>query len=273
VSCSNSNSNSPSRGQLGKPAPRGKRLSPVSSVSSTVNSPCRGSTVKNVSREKCVSPVGNASNSKDDVEKSRRRTCKRPIVVKKDGKNVDEVFGGPKPKDEVPEPCRTCGRPEQPERFHSHPPPSSHRQRSAPRRQHDNNNNEDSTPAVTKSSVRKPVPMKYRSGKSKRTESETGSGASLPTKVPSPDPPKKNSSDTKTPEMQRPDRKSPRAGRGGVFLVLDDRGSDKPVVRSGPRTVLCYLCGREFGTASYPLHEPHCLQVSGSHPRVKDPLA
>ncbi|XP_023723625.1 uncharacterized protein LOC111873274 isoform X2 [Cryptotermes secundus] len=269
ASCTNSNSNSPSRGPLGKPRQRETRLSPVSSVGSAANSPSRESNVKNVSREKRVLPVGNNNVSEDNAEKPRRRTCKRPVVVKKDGKNVDEVFGGPKPRDEVPEPCRTCGRPEQPERFHSHPPPSSHRKTSAARRQHDNNNNnnnnnnEDTRPAVTKSSVRKPVPMKYRSGKSKRRESSVvgpGGEASAPNKVPSPDSLKRNSSDTKTSEVQNVDRKSPRAGTRGVFLVLDDKGSDKPIVRSGPRTVLCYLCGREFGTASYPLHEPHCLQ-------------
>jgi hypothetical protein len=165
----------------------------------------------------------------------------------------------------VPEPCRTCGRPEQPERFHSHPPPSSHQQR----RQQDSNNNDDVTrPAVTKSSVRKPVPIKYRSGKSNRRKSEvakTEAETSVTSKVPSPVSRRRNTSvevDTKTVEMQRVDRKSSRSAGGGVFLVLDDRGSDRPLVRPGPRTVLCYLCGREFGTASYPLHEPHCLQVS-----------
>jgi hypothetical protein len=122
-------------------------------------------------------------------------------------------------------------------------------------------------PAVTKSSVRKPVPIKYRSGKSSRRKLETAKTetATAVTKVPSPDPLSRKTSvelDSKTVEMKRVDRKSPRGSRGGGFLVLDDKGSERPIVRSGPRTVLCYLCGREFGTASYPLHEPHCLQVS-----------
>ena len=269
VICTNSNSSSPSRGPV-KPAPREKRVSPVSSINNTFNSPSRAAVVKNVAREKRVSPVGNTNSVSnndggDADEKQSRRTCRRPVVVKRDGKIVDEVFGGPKLSDEVPEPCRTCGRPEQPERFHSHPPPSSHQQR----RQQDNNNNDDVTkPVVTKSSVRKPVPIKYRSGKSNRRKLEvakTETETSVAGKVPSPDPLRRKTSvevDTKTVEMQRVDRKSPRSGGGGVFLVLDDRGSDRPIVRSGPRTVLCYLCGREFGTASYPLHEPHCLQVS-----------
>lgn len=269
VICTSSNSSSPSRGPA-KPAPREKRVSPVSSINNTISSPSRASVVKNVAREKRVSPVGNTNSvisnvGGDAAEKPSRRTCRRPVVVKKDVKIVDEVFGGPKLSDEVPEPCRTCGRPEQPERFHSHPPASSHQRR----RQQDSNNNDDVTrPAVSKSSVRKPVPIKYRSGKSNRRKLEvakTEPETPVTSKVPSPDPPRKKTSvevDTKAVEMQRVDRKSPRSGGGGVFLVLDDRGSDRPIARSGPRTVLCYLCGREFGTASYPLHEPHCLQVS-----------
>ncbi|XP_050402830.1 zinc finger protein 474 [Patella vulgata] len=28
----------------------------------------------------------------------------------------------------------------------------------------------------------------------------------------------------------------------------------------GPRTLVCYICGREFGTKSLPIHEPQCLE-------------
>ncbi|XP_021938148.1 uncharacterized protein LOC110838834 isoform X2 [Zootermopsis nevadensis] len=268
---------SPASCSNGNPAPTDKRVSPVSIVSSTTNSPSRGSVVKNVPREKRVPHVGsrNSSNvSEDKIEKQSRRTCKRPVVVRKNGENVLEAFGGPKPSDEVPEPCRTCGRPEQPERFHSHPPPTSHRLRSAARRQHDDNNNnshhqddasynnnnnnhrDDATKSVvSKSSVSKPVPMNYRSGKSIRRRSDltkTAAGKPAPITVSLGARP-----DAKTAEMQPAGRKSPmNTGRGGGHLVPDDR----PPVRPGPRTVLCYLCGREFGTASFPLHEPHCLQ-------------
>lgn len=31
------------------------------------------------------------------------------------------------------------------------------------------------------------------------------------------------------------------------------------------RLVLCYLCGKEFGTASLPFHEPQCLKVGQKH--------
>ena len=32
-----------------------------------------------------------------------------------------------------------------------------------------------------------------------------------------------------------------------------------PVIQK-PRTVVCYICGREFGTKSISIHEPQCLQ-------------
>ena len=37
----------------------------------------------------------------------------------------------------------------------------------------------------------------------------------------------------------------------------DDGGYKVPVK---PRTVVCYLCGREFGTQSLSIHEPQCLK-------------
>ncbi len=29
-----------------------------------------------------------------------------------------------------------------------------------------------------------------------------------------------------------------------------------------PKGVVCYICGREFGYASFGVHEPQCLKVS-----------
>ncbi|KAM5299094.1 zinc finger protein 474-like [Ctenodactylus gundi] len=31
-------------------------------------------------------------------------------------------------------------------------------------------------------------------------------------------------------------------------------------IPAGPRTLICYICGREFGTLSLPIHEPKCLE-------------
>ncbi|XP_066567419.1 zinc finger protein 474-like [Amia ocellicauda] len=36
--------------------------------------------------------------------------------------------------------------------------------------------------------------------------------------------------------------------------------SATPKAPSKPRTLVCYICGREFGTKSLPIHEPQCLE-------------
>ena len=55
-----------------------------------------------------------------------------------------------------------------------------------------------------------------------------------------------------------------RGGRGGG-IGGEGGGSNaslgsKTHGQSGPRTVVCYICGREFGTKSLPIHEPQCLE-------------
>lgn len=76
-----------------------------------------------------------------------------------------------------------------------------------------------------KSTVQKPLPIKF---KSKKSEKAAG--------------------DTKK-EEKREDKKEVKQ-EGSVTHA-----------QFGPRTLTCYICGREFGTASLHLHEPRCLQV------------
>ncbi|XP_067839122.1 zinc finger protein 474-like [Heptranchias perlo] len=37
-------------------------------------------------------------------------------------------------------------------------------------------------------------------------------------------------------------------------------GYSSPPVSRRPRTIICYLCGREYGTTSISIHEPQCLK-------------
>uniref|UniRef100_A0A8C7EVT9 C2HC/C3H-type domain-containing protein n=1 Tax=Neovison vison TaxID=452646 RepID=A0A8C7EVT9_NEOVI len=32
------------------------------------------------------------------------------------------------------------------------------------------------------------------------------------------------------------------------------------LIPTRPQTLTCYVCGREFGTLSLPIHEPKCLE-------------
>ena len=42
---------------------------------------------------------------------------------------------------------------------------------------------------------------------------------------------------------------------------LSEDKSAASISKRRPRTVTCYICGREFGSASFPIHEPKCLEV------------
>ncbi|KRT84970.1 hypothetical protein AMK59_1578, partial [Oryctes borbonicus] len=128
----------------------------------------------------------------------------------------------------LPQPCKTCGRIDQPERFHSHPetPPL------APKKMNEK-------VSVIKSTVQKPVAIKYKSKLAEKRKIATAPVKKTPEAI------------AKTPEARRKDPESVRNGVAGR----------KVASAKGPRTLTCYICGREFGTMSLPLHEPKCLEV------------
>lgn len=115
----------------------------------------------------------------------------------------------------IPQPCKTCGRRDQPERFHSHPDVPSPRQAKKTIEK----------VTITKNIVQKPVAIKY---KSKLTQNQIERPASLVMK--------------NNPQQT---------------ILKKEVASAK-----GPRTLTCYICGREFGTTSLHLHEPKCMEVS-----------
>lgn len=87
-----------------------------------------------------------------------------------------------------------------------------------------------------KSTVQKPVAMKYKS-------KQQNSDKNLP-----PPPQRKPSL-----PAQKIVHSPPNVGTAAE--------QSTPRVKSAKRTLTCYICGREFGTASLHLHEPKCLQV------------
>ncbi|CAH1954729.1 unnamed protein product [Acanthoscelides obtectus] len=128
----------------------------------------------------------------------------------------------------VAEACKTCGRKDQPERFHSHPATAVPLcgKVVSPR-------------LAMKSTVQKPVAMKYKSKSNTNSpmEMKRQGNSRLPqptAKLKPPSQPQNPVVRTKSPEPKR--------------------------ATSAKRTLTCYICGREFGSASLPLHEPKCLQ-------------
>lgn len=128
-----------------------------------------------------------------------------------------EVFTASSTKS-APEPCKSCGKPDQPERFHSHP-------KSSQLKPKDNPTNSKLKTIVPKT-VQKPVALNFRSDKNKNKVEEIDTQNHLSN------------------------------------LHEKSNAPSSAPIKKGPRTITCYICGREFGTASFPIHEPRCMQVS-----------
>ncbi|XP_017790740.1 PREDICTED: uncharacterized protein LOC108572915 isoform X2 [Habropoda laboriosa] len=145
-----------------------------------------------------------------------KKKSSRPIV-----QNDLEVFTASSTRS-APEPCKSCGKSDQPERFHSHPKGGQQKAKDSP-------TNTKTKTAIPKT-VQKPVALNFRSDKSKNKSEETVG------------------QDRKSKSANLQERSSP-----------SNRPSSAPA-KKGPRTITCYVCSREFGTASFPIHEPRCMQ-------------
>lgn len=116
-----------------------------------------------------------------------------------------------------------------------------------------------------KINVQKPVAIKYKS--------KNGSVASDTRKT---SPQKKSSNPVSAlpiPVVSKPSPASSNSNIKPISARISSPNSDKESTMgrksvtplrggSGKRTLTCYICGREFGTASLALHEPKCMQVS-----------
>lgn len=200
----------------------------VSSRSSEVQSAKK---VKNVGKNCSQTEPKNlkASEDKNDANNNSK-------TFKEGKKRGNRKFDKDKPlvvkSMKLPEPCKTCGRPDQPERFHSHP---------------ETNQKPKITKKVdevlekipVKNIVQKPVAIKY---KPKKFDSKESPKETIRKKSPLP--------------AQKILRTPPATAN------IQEELNRRPVSGKVPKMLTCYICGREFGTASLPLHEPKCLQVS-----------
>ncbi|XP_069942460.1 A disintegrin and metalloproteinase with thrombospondin motifs 14-like isoform X4 [Cherax quadricarinatus] len=93
------------------------------------------------------------SASRPSKRSSSFRSC---IPRNRRNRNVEEVFTGPKNKVKIPEPCQTCGKEQNPERFHSHP---LDMQEYKPKTQEEKTKSK----TLNKLIVTKPTALKYKS--------------------------------------------------------------------------------------------------------------
>ncbi|XP_063862854.1 muscle M-line assembly protein unc-89-like isoform X4 [Scylla paramamosain] len=265
-------------------------------------------------------PTRKTSNLKTFVSNGRRR-------------QVEEVFTGPRHKVKIPEPCQTCGKEQNPERFHSHPlhmlkfkpkaedkektktqdkmivtKPTALRFKSkGPEQENKKSRNknkskkthgslrqvpsDDSSPTLSKKREDKTMPVKTFIQNQKASikkgpkdinieifEADTTSALSLKSdsnrslvhhkkqnasrkerrekgerkqsnRAAASHPPREISKIEEESENARSASKEGRAGSS----------SSNKQLQAAP-TLVCHICGREFGTRSISIHEPQCLE-------------
>ncbi|XP_024942699.1 uncharacterized protein LOC107269633 isoform X2 [Cephus cinctus] len=152
---------------------------------------------------------------------ARKKNVWKPTLI---GSDVD-IFAGPSKG--ILEPCKTCGRADLPERFHSHPKGTVTKIR-------DNLSHSRSRTAIPKT-IQKPVPLNFRSERNKSIASRVQNQQSTSIGV--------------------------STASGDIVSVAEEQNSiQMSASKRRPRTVTCYICSREFGTASFPIHEPKCME-------------
>ncbi|XP_071517852.1 uncharacterized protein [Panulirus ornatus] len=272
-------------------------------------------------------PVITSSSSRP----TKKTSSLRNFIPRGRRRHLEEVFMGPRNKVKIPEPCQTCGKEENPERFHSHP---LHMQRFKPKLEDRGKARNTSKMVVTK-----PTALKFKS----RTLDEDKKAANKKNKLRPPQGGhRKSHSVDSSPSLAKKaedrgkkvhlkkfmqnqkasigkGRKdfnveiyegdialTPRSengisplserkrevtlkqngdsGRGvanqrashpprtmGKIEEEGESGSEsrsntgssrtnKQATTPSAPTLVCYICGREFGSRSLPIHQPQCLE-------------
>ncbi|KAH0949479.1 hypothetical protein HN011_005313 [Eciton burchellii] len=186
-----------------------------------------------VMHENAITTKRSSDIRKLDANNNRNGPSKLSTVKKKNsrvGLSSDlEIFTTASAKDLAPEPCKTCGRPDQPERFHSHPKGSQTKIKDIPATTMSTMKKPKTIVPPVPKSIQKPVPLNFRSDRHKNRSEDAEERSKLVTS---------------------------QNAQNSAQIRASASGSNK----RGPKTVTCYVCGREFGTASFPIHEPKCLE-------------
>ncbi|XP_014217020.1 uncharacterized protein LOC106645636 [Copidosoma floridanum] len=156
--------------------------------------------------------------------------------------------------------CRACVRAVQPERFHSHPTPLQ------------SPNGEPSLPTplaqLSRSNV-SIIPVRTNSRKpndphqlAKIVEKKRASPQSSNAPTPRSKQIASEAVSTAATTMPKALSRENSEKAGATSPKSGDERSVVPVAttKRRPRTVTCYVCGREFGSMSFPIHEPKCLE-------------
>ncbi|XP_043206809.1 zinc finger protein 474-like [Amphibalanus amphitrite] len=191
--------------------------------------------------------------SPDGRAKATKATSKLGRRLPNFTRALEELFHAPRAKAGVPRPCMSCGKPENPERFHSHPAePSAEPPRRAKR------------PSKKRMSIQRPVAIRYRAAGG-------GGGAPQPPIVDPVAQRKQQLEEEQRLKQQRlreeylkKEEKSKKAREDAMRKKLAFTMAKQQRVTNGaaapPRPEPCYVCGKPFGANSLLIHQPQCLE-------------
>ncbi|XP_068202301.1 muscle M-line assembly protein unc-89-like [Palaemon carinicauda] len=271
--------------------------------------------------------------SQNSFRPSKKTSSLRSFIPRGRRRPLEEVFTGPKHKIKIPIPCQTCGKEQNPERFHSHP---LHIQKFKAKP-------EDKRTKAGKLVVMKPTALKYKSrsldedkknpkkknrlkaSHDANNKSKSVEGSPKPSKKDSEAKPEEstglkkfilkqkasiakgdknfnveifeseamltprgNATESNSPPINRKNGKENRrtnAKEDSSRVALnprvikkveensdrrsnpgnDDNDNKMKDSKNAPRmgavpTLVCYICGREFGSRSLKIHTPQCLE-------------
>ena len=171
------------------------------------------------------------------VPNIERRARTAVLSPGRSGSHSRSPPSAPRRRDGLPTPCVTCGKSENPERFHSHPEEGQRQPaRAAPRRL-----------VRKRHSIQRPAPVRFHpqptldpSAQRKQQQRE-----------------KKRAQQRQQQQDEAQQRLREEQQQRHLAETLARYG--RPA--AGPTFIVCYVCGRQFGASSLPIHQPQCLEV------------
>lgn len=161
----------------------------------------------------------------------------------------------------MPSPCVSCGKHDNPERLHSHPEDPPGTLPPAPRARR-----------LTKKrlSIQRPVPMKYKRQPPVDSRQPAGQPYQEPEELRRHQNPAERRRQEKRQEAReqqarlKQEEGQRRLREQAMQQNLDRTLSKYERPAQGPTFIVCYMCGRQFGPTSLPIHQPQCLEVGST---------
>lgn len=221
------------------------------------------------------------SNIKSSSSTKKYHSNRKEHIKDKSRSRKNTVVSITNAEENLPVPCTTCDRSTMPERFHSHGPPGAFKASFGVIKRKKR--------AEVSSSIKRKLSSPHLKVKAQQNHQKVASKAKSFSilKAHQKHAHKDKSSNGKSQSNKKSSSLTPNGTKNSEPHLNDKKGSEnssseetnidmskavdlesnkkvRKGMQHGPPSLICYICGRNFGTKSLQLHEPHCLEVSGA---------